>query len=436
MLAVACVLLAAGCTSSPPDAERSEDALGDPPASIDAPATTTTLPPRPPEIRVTDRARAEIGQVFSDAIVVIDPNGDGVTVDVSGRTPEGFSLLTSPRGLVTGFQWRPVDAGEWTIEVTAVDDGGLEASRSFTLVSRYPRDRDLLLAMGDSVAAGFGRDRSDFAGSDTCFRSERDAYGVQVADSLIEAGAFVADAETVVVACAGATAASLREVLVDATDDEGEAVGVPKSQLDAAVEANPTIVTLTIGSTDVSLFDAQALTEPGANGDPAAARDSFLIDRRIESFEQGLRLALDRLVRSTDAHIVVTTWYDPTAAAPIGVEGCTGDCFSAVMASTVASVNEVIRDVAAAQPPGRVSVAGLDGDADRFEASNGFGPDALRDLGPLQDLVGTFTGGSSATCAATGEPEVELLSTLDCAHPTTEGHNEIARIVTEVLLAI
>lgn len=398
--------------------------------------TSTTLPPRPPEVRVIERARAEVGQIFSDAIVASDPNGDLVTVEVSPGAPDGFSTVVSPRGLVVGFEWRPTRAGEWTVDVTATDDGGLSTTAELTLVSRHPRDVDLLVAMGDSVAAGFGRDRSDFAGSDECFRSEGDAYGALVAQQLVDAGALGPDAETMIVACAGATANSLRGVLVNPTNENGESLGESDSQLDLAVRANPTIVTLTVGSTDVSLFDAQAITRPDAGQDPVLARDPFLVDRGIESLHSGLGLALDRLVRSTDAHIVVTTWYDPTAPSPTGVEGCDDECFVDVMAGVVQDLNAAIEDVVLAQPPGRVSLARLDGEADRFSASNGFGPDALRDLGPLQGFVDTFTGGSSATCAADGRPQVEWISTLDCAHPNGDGHREIARIVAQKLLEL
>ncbi len=290
--------------------------------------------------------------------------------------------------------------------------------------------------MGDSVAAGFGRDRSDFSGSDECFRSEGDAYGALVAAQLIEAGALSVDADTMIVACAGASAASLRGVQVQPTDENGDRFGDLGSQLDLAVEANPTIITLTIGTTDVSLFDAQRLIEPGADGDPDAARNVFLVDHGLNALDQNLRLALDTLVESTDAHIAITTLYDPTATSPFGVESCEAACFVTFMERLVEDINTVIVEAAADQPPGRVSVARLDGEADIWEASNGFGPDVLRDLGPLENIVDVFTGGSSATCARTGAPDVALISTLDCVHPNEQGHREIARIVASVLLEL
>lgn len=426
-------VLLLGCTSP---TESGEERASEPAAPVSVETTTTTIGPMPPEIRIADRARAEVGQVFSDAIVVVDPNGDTVAVEVARRTPDGFTVSTSPRGLITGFEWRPTRAGEWTVDVTATDEGGLETVQTLTLVSRYPRQRDLLVAMGDSVAAGFGRDRSDFSGSDECFRSEGDAYGALVAAQLIEAGALSADADTMIVACAGATAASLRGVEVEATDESGDRFGGSGSQLDLAVQANPTIITLTIGTTDVSLFDARGLIETGAGENPDVARDVFSVDHGLDALDQNLRLALDTLVESTDAHIAITTLYNPTAASPFGVEGCEAACFAAVMGGVVEDLNAVIIEAADDQPAGRVSVARLDGEADVWEASNGFGPDALRDLGPLQDVVDVFTGGSSATCARTGAPEVALVSTLDCAHPNEEGHQEIARIVASLLLEL
>ena len=399
--------------------------------------TTTTTPQAPPELVLPSIARAEIGQEFTDAIVAIDPNGDDTTIDVTGRAPAGFSTIHNTRGRLTGFRWQPERAGDWEDEVTATDTGGLTSTETMRLISRHRRPRDLLVAMGDSVAAGFGRDRIDFVGSDECFRSEGDSYARHTFDSLVDAGSLAEDAELLIVACAGATAATLSTLPVIATTGDGDRVGEPRSQLDAAIEQNPTIITLTVGSTDVALFDAEALTKPGANNDPDAAIDQFRVDNSLRRFETHLGLALDALVRSTDAHVVITTWYDPTAADPVGTDGCTGACMVVVMERVVAAANAVIIEAVDSQPPGRVSLARLDGPADIWEAKNGLGPDVLRDgLGPLQGILETFTGETTATCADSGSPPQDLISSVDCSHPNEDGHRAIAAAVTETLLGI
>ena len=134
---------------------------------------------------------------------------------------------------------------------------------------------------------------------------------------------------------------------------------------------------------------------------------------------------------------MVTTLYNPVAANPVGVDGCTGDCMVAVTNNIVDAFNEQIVDLMAEQRAGRVSIARLDGDADVFEAPNGAGLDALRDgLGPLQGLVDTFTGGSNALCADDGGVDDPLISRLDCAHPNEDGQRAIGEVVTSELLAI
>jgi len=391
--------------------------------------TTTTIGPLPPELRLPDRARAEIGQVFSDAIVAADPNGDETVIEIAGDSPDGFTPTTNARGRITGFQWQPETAG-------------VAVTQPMTLLARHPRDKsgDLLVAMGDSVAAGFGRDRTDFVGSDACFRSESDAYGVLVTESLIDAGSFSDDAEVIIAACSGATASSLGEAPVSPTDADGNSAGDTSSQLDIAVRSNPTVITLTIGAAELLLFDADPLiasSTESSGGVVEPVIDDFYFNGLLSSFEVDLHRVLDELTTSTDAHVVVTTWYDPTAAIPIGVEGCKGACFRRAMDELVSRANARIIEVASAQPEGRVSIARLDGDADVWEAANGFGIDALRDrLGPLQGLADSFTGGSSSTCADDGGPTIELVSTLDCVHPNSNGHEAIAAVVTEVLLSI
>lgn len=436
VLIVALVVVLAACSSAANDADAAEDVVeSNPPTALET--TTTTAAPAPPRLVVPAIARAEIGQAYTDAVVAIDPNGDDTVIEVTGRAPSGFSTVSNSRGRLTGFEWRPERAGEWDLELTATDPGGLSSVSTIRLIARHPRPVDVLVAMGGSVAAGFGRDRSDFGGADECFRSEGDSYARHTHDALVEAGSLSEDAELVIVACAGATAQTLSSIRVQPTDSDGELVGEELDQLEAAIVRNPTIVTLTIGAADVSLFDAEALTNPDAGNDPDEAIAQFPVDNALGRFETHLTIVLDALVRSTDAHVVITTWYDPTAGIPIGVDGCEGACMATVMERVVAAMNAVITTAAEDQPAGRVSVARLDGDADVWEAKNGVGPDFLREAsGPLQGLVDTFTGGTTATCADEGAPEQDLISSLDCSHPNEAGHRAIAEVVTQTLLGI
>ena len=314
--------------------------------------------------------------------------------------------------------------------VTGTDPEGAMTSTEVLLVARNTRSIDLLLAMGDSIAAGFGRDRSDFLGSDECFRSEDVAYGLQTHGELIEVGALEADGGALLVACAGANTEAVINASVNATDIDGVVrEETPRSQLQWAVDLNPTIVTLTIGVSDLGIFAADRTAEIVAPG-PDAVRDERVLRENLDAI-------LERLVTATDAHIALTTYYDPTAAVPNGVDGCEATCFSEAFATRIDALNAAIVTVAQQYPEGRVSLVRLDGEVDVWEAGNAVGPDALREgLGPLQGLVDQFTGGGGATCANQGGPERDLISGLDCVHPNAEGHQEIRTLVVEALLSI
>lgn len=424
------LLFLAACTSDSlarSDA-NSPDAVEEP-ASSSTTTTTTEVPNRAPEIRVAAMGRAEIGQRLTEPILAFDPDGDDVVVTISDG-PLGFSPTLNARGRVTGLEWEPVEPGEWTVLVTGTDPEGAMTSTEVLLVARNTRSIDLLLAMGDSVAAGFGRDRSDFLGSDECFRSEDVAYGLETHGELIEVGALEADGGALLVACAGANTEAVINASVNATDIDGVVrEETPRSQLQWAVDLNPTIVTLTIGVSDLGIFAADRTAEIVAPG-PDAVRDEQVLRENLDAI-------LERLVTATDAHIALTTYYDPTAAVPNGVDGCEATCFSEAFATRIDALNAAIVTVAQQYPEGRVSLVRLDGEADVWEAGNAVGPDALREgLGPLQGLVDQFTGGGGATCANQGGPERDLISGLDCVHPNAEGHQEIRTLVVEALLSI
>ena len=421
------LLLLSACTN---DSPASEDASS--PEIVEEPASTTTtteVPNRAPEIRVAAMGRAEIGQRLTEPILAFDPDGDDVVVTISDG-PLGFSPTLNARGRVTGLEWEPVEPGEWTVLVTGTDPEGAMTSTEVLLVARNTRSIDLLLAMGDSIAAGFGRDRSDFLGSDECFRSEDVAYGLQTHGELIEVGALEADGGALLVACAGANTEAVINGSVNATDIDGVvSEDAPRSQLQWAVDLNPTIVTLTIGVSDLGIFAAEQTAEIVTPG-PDAVRDEEVLRENLDTI-------LEQLVTATDAHIALTTYYDPTAAVPNGVDACDASCFSEAFANRIETLNTAIVSVAQQYPEARVSLVRLDGEVDVWEAGNAVGPDVLREgLGPLQGLVDQFTGGGGATCASQGGPERDLISGLDCVHPNAEGHEEIQTLVVEALLSI
>lgn len=420
LLLVACI----GETAS-----TGEVTATDTPLEAQTTTTTTEVANRPPEIRVASVGRAEIGQQFTEAILGFDPDGDDVIVSISDG-PLGFVPTLNTRGRVTGFTWEPVEPGEWTVEVTGTDPDGATTSAEVLLVARNPRSVDLLLAMGDSVAAGFGRDRSDLLGIDDCSRSEAAAYGIQTHQELVDVGSLGADGGALLVACAGATTTSVINTSVAATDPTGEVTSdAARSQLQWALDLNPTIVTLTIGVSDLGFFDAERVDEIVTPSPEARAQH--------ETFAENLATIVTQLVAATDAHVAITTYYDPVASSPNGIEGCENECFQSVFSERITALNETITSVAENFPEGRLSLVRLDGENDVWEAGNATGPDILREgLGPLDGLVDQFTGGGGATCASDGAPDRDLISGLDCVHPNADGHGEIRRLVVEALLSI
>lgn len=425
LLFVSVVLVA--CSSGAPVAESATSA----PSTI----ATTTVGNRPPSIRPMVSARAEVGEVFTDAIVATDPDGDPVVIDL-GPSPSGLSPTVNTRGRIVGYEWTPSVPGEWYVEVTATDGSGLSTSAELHLIARSERSIDLVLSMGDSIAAGFGRDRSDFLGTDQCYRSEEDAYATLTTEALVDAGALSDEAQLLLLGCEGTSSASLRREAVRATDPNGDQMAGSATQLQWAADLNPTIIMLTIGGEDIGLFDPEGLfTEDG--GETPAMLDRAALTSATESLESELTAIVGELLTTTDAHIALTTYYDPTASDPTGIDRCRASCFVDVMDDVVSSLNESILRSADAYPADRITIVRLDGGNDVWEASNGAGPDILRGgLGALQGLVDRFTRGSNATCADSGSPERDLVSALDCVHPNSEGHVVIAELVTEALLSI
>ncbi len=399
--------------------------------------STTTVPAQPPRIDAPTSTFAQVNQAVSEAIVVSDPNGEDSVVRILSSDAPGLVPITNVRGRIIGFDWEPDEPGEWDVTFTATDPGGLTSEETVRLIARNEPSIDMMFVMGDSIAAGFGRDRSDFVGADECFRSEGDSYGSFAFERLIDAGALGSDASLLFVACAGTRAADLASAPTIATDQDGTVVGEPATQLARATELNPTIITLTVGAADVGLFDVDQWLESGADQQAGQAVDLDALEAAVARVRTDLEATLEVLVQTTSAHIVLTTMYNPVAGTPIGVEGCSGACMVAASTTVLDQLNAMIIELVENQREGRVSLARLDGEADVWEAPNGAGIDALRDgLGPLQGLVETFTGASNAFCADDAGVDQTLISRLDCAHPNEAGQRAIAEVVISELLAI
>ena len=175
--------------------------------TTDAP-TTTTLPPNRPPVIAVDSFVWAVGERLDARLSVGDPDGT-VTRIVWHRPPPGFG---HPGGADTSFSWTPPVAGTWRGEVTATDDGGATATAEVAFVSRHPRRQYTLVALGDSVAAGFGLDLTDALLGDPCWRAPRAAYPSLVMDRLVEAGKVPAgEAQVVLAACSGSSTVDVWE---------------------------------------------------------------------------------------------------------------------------------------------------------------------------------------------------------------------------------
>lgn len=372
--------------------------------------------------------------MWSDAIVAIDPDGDAVSIRILESTP-GFFPSTNANGLITGFEWQPEGAGQWSVDVVASDSEGHTTLEQIELVARYPRDDDLLLAMGDSVSAGFGRDRSDYLGPDNCWRSEQSAYPSLVFDQLVESGELSPTASYLMVSCSGTNAGEMLDRPVRATRRDGSTVPGERPQLDWAVEQNPTIITLTVGANDILTIDPSTIVVDDAGDDYTRAIDEPEMQARLDGVSTALGEILRTIVTSTDAHVALTTSYNPTAVVPVGVDGCGAVCFR--LASTVVTerLNDVILELAARQPEGRVTVVRIDEVFAGHEATNGFGPDILREtnFGPFQDLVSQITRDTFPYCSDQDGNDETYVTRLDCVHPNDDGHRAIASAVAAEL---
>ncbi|MDH3707943.1 MAG: GDSL-type esterase/lipase family protein [Acidimicrobiia bacterium] len=365
-------------------------------------------------IEVASELPAQVGTPTRLTVTATSPDARPISVTWAGLPADAQASATG------GVRWVPADAGTWTPAVTAVDDRGLAASASVRFLARYPARPGTTVAMGDSVAAGHGRDRADYLGGDRCWRAEDHAYGALVHDARSDG-----DGQSVLVACSGHGTAELRTTPVEA--DLADVDSGPRPQLDWAVLANPGLITLTVGGNDVDFGDPGGVVVDGS-------LDRDRLGARLDGLRVGLATALDRLVDATDATIAVTTYYDPSAAVPQGIDGCREACFKAVIEAGLGEVNRVITDVAGGYGE-RVRVVDL---ANRFAghgAPNGVGPDGLRADGDglLGDLVGDALGAIHPYCAKGDTVGDSWISRVDCVHPNDRGQQEIALAVADVL---
>ncbi len=395
----------------------SEGAAGDDvPPDTGAVAPTTTQPANAAPIIAADSFVWTVGERLDARLSVSDPDGTVARI-AWHRTPPGFA---APGGAATSFSWTPPVAGTWRAEVAATDDEGATATAEVTFVSRYPHRQYTLVALGDSVAAGFGLELTDALLGDPCWRAPRAAYATHVMDRLVAAGRVPrGDARVVLVACAGTSTGDVWEA--PAWPPPGAPDGVGEggwSQLDWAVRLNPGYVTLTVGANDVGVVDLSILE--------GGQLDRAELDRRLAAVAGGVGYLLDELVARTDARVVLTNYHNPTASNPRGLRGCRGECFADLGEIVHDALNRTLaREVE--RHGARVQLADIASPFVGHEAGDALGPDWLRD--PIETFLGVQVG---AYCSQ-DDPDGSWISALDCIHPTGDGMIAIAEVIAAEL---
>ena len=377
-----------------------------------APTTTTQPPNLPPDITV-DSFASTVGDRLDARLSVSDPDGY-VTRITWHRPPPGF------RGADGSFAWTPPVAGTWEGQVSATDDAGATTTADVTFIARHRYRRNVLVALGDSVAAGFGLDLTDALLGDPCWRAPRAGYPKRVADRLVADGRLPrGEARLVVAACAGTSTSDVWEAPTwpppGAPDDLGEASW---SQLDWAVGLNPRYVTLTVGANDVGVVDL-AVFEGGE-------LDHDELARRLEALAGEVGYLLDELVARTDARIALTNYYNPTATDPTGLPGCRGECFVEQAGFVHDALNAALAR-AAARHDSRVRLVDVSSLFGGHEAGDALGPAWLRE--PIETILGVRV---RAYCSE-ADTEGSWISSLDCLHPTTDGMAAIGEAVAAAL---
>ncbi|HVL92930.1 MAG TPA: SGNH/GDSL hydrolase family protein [Acidimicrobiales bacterium] len=373
---------------------------------------------RPPELAVAPALRVLVGGALDTRLIATDADGDPLRWSSAGL-PAGAVLEPDGR-----LRWSPApdQAGTFPVTVTVRDDDGAPAAARLDLLVRHPPRPDLYVAMGDSVASGHGLELADWLGRDPCWRDADDSYPARLLDRRLRGPApnghgTPALRHLALVACSGHTSTDLVTAPVDGGPD---LPGRPArmTQLDWAVAANPGLVTVTIGANDLGIGRPGRVVAAGGRVD-----DGF-VRARLDRLEANLAAAVRRLVDATDARVIVSTYHDPTAETPQGVDGCREACFKRAASAVVAALNATVRSAAATADPGRVAVADVAGAFRGHGAPNGRGPDVLRSGdGPLDfpALLG-WAGDVHPFCAkGHGGSGRTWVSAADCIHPNRAG---------------
>lgn len=353
-------------------------------------------------------------------VVVVDPGEQAVVeleADIGGW--RWSTLVDAPTGasLVDGSVDVPAsdELGHQDVTALAVGQAGRPEVYRRSLAVVNPDQPMTIVAMGDSVASGHGLDLLDYLGRDPCWRDEDGAYPALVGRDL--------DYEVHLVACSSAEVGDLDEELVTGGP---ELDGVNRrTQLGWAQQVNPELVTLTIGANDLRFDHPDELLVDGR-------LDEAEVQERLDGIAAALARLLEELVDTTTSTVVVTTYHNPTADNPQGVDGCELECFAAAAADVADRLNGVISRAAAAHPE-RVVLADVAGDFDRHGAPNGRGPDGLRaGKGFLGRILPIPTTGVSAYCARGDHTNDTWINALDCVHPNGEGARAYADVVLDL----
>jgi lysophospholipase L1-like esterase len=292
---------------------------------------------------------------------------------------------------------------------------------------RPPANPTTLVAIGDSVAAGMGLQWQDWLRPDDCWRAGSSSYGGRVFDKWRKAApsnqrnAY----KFALLACKGETAAGL-----------GGGGETNPNQIDAAIAADPGLITLTIGANDLGFVHPERFFD--ANGKLTTTS----IDKAMRALRMGLTADLRQLVDKTSAAIIVTTYHNPTAADPIGVAGCRGKCFASAVSTVLDTLNATITNTADGFSRDRVRVADVTSRFAGHGAPNGWGVDALRQAGvpgwvPIPDMargVLSEARGIQSYCSSNHNiwNDKNYVNGIDCVHPNGDGAGAYADAVWDV----
>ena len=419
MLVLMVSLGLAGCNGGDDIPQRSGDGVGSDDDSAGA-ATSTTASNLSPVI-TTEQVRTVVGRQHADRIEAQDPDGEVVRITWA-KSPPGLLDAKTPDSL-GNYEWTPTAAGTWDAEITAFDDEGASVTAKVEFIARHEATPDALVALGDSVAAGFGLQRRDFLFGDSCWRAPGSSYPGFVMEELVEAGEVSSSRDRVILAaCTGHRSADVWEKVVRRPDGAPKEMGEDGwSQLDWAVRVNPGYVVLTVGANDIGVADLSWLLLP----DGGIREDE--LGRRVTEVRGGVGNLLEELTAKTDSLIVITTYYNPVAVSPAGLDECSGECFFDLATDVVDALNDAIVG-AAEQYASRVRVAKIGALFEGREASSSFGPDWIRE--PIERILGVQV---SAYCSQEAT-EGTWVSTVDCIHPNEDGMRAIPSVVSDLFL--